>query len=108
MADSAVQLRRLLRELLDCWKLPDDVIDDAILITTALVTNAIVHAGTPFDVVVELRGPMLRVAVADSCTRLPQRGAEGGRGLRIVTRTALRWGWREYDTGKTVWADVLV
>lgn len=108
MADSAVRLRRLVRELLDCWKLPDDAIEDAVLITTALVTNAIVHAGTTFDVVVELRGPMLRVTVADSCTRLPRRSAERGHGLRTVTRVALRWGWREYDTGKTVWADVLV
>ena len=106
--DGAVQLRHLLRELLRRWELPDDVVDDAVLITTELVTNAIVHAGTTFHVVVELQGRLLRIAVVDGCTRPPRRRTDRGRGLRIVTRTALRWGWWEYDTGKTVWAEMFV
>ena len=85
-----------------------DAVDDAVLITTELVTNAIVHAGTTFHVVVELQGRLLRIAVVDGCTRPPRRRTDRGLGLRIVTRTALRWGWREYDTGKTVWAEVFV
>ena len=108
IADSAVQLRHLLRELLRRWGLPEDVVDDAVLIHAELVANAIVHAGTTFHVVVELRGPLLRIAVTDRCTRLPRRRIQQGRGLRTVTRTALRWGWREYDTGKTIWAEVFV
>jgi anti-sigma regulatory factor (Ser/Thr protein kinase) len=108
IVDSAVQLRRLLRELLRRWELPDDTVDDAVLITTELATNAIVHAGTTFHVVVELQGRLLRIAVIDGCTRPPRRRTDRGLGLRIVTRTALRWGWWEYDTGKTVWAEVFV
>jgi len=108
IADSAVQLHHLLHELLRRWELPDDVVDDAVLITTELVTNAIVHAATTFHVVVELRGSLLCIAVADSCTRAPRRRTHRGRGLRIVAHTALRWGWREHDTGKTVWAEVFV
>ena len=106
--DGALQLRHLLRELLCRWELPEDVVDDAVLITTELVLNAIVHAGTTFRVVVDLQGRLLRIAVADGCTRPPRRRTHHGRGLRIVTRTALRWGWWEYDTGKTVWAEVFV
>ena len=108
VAESALQVRRLLRELLRRWELPEDVADDAVLITAELVTNAIVHAGTTFHVVVEQRGPLLRISVVDSCVGLPRRPAHRGLGLRIVTRTALRWGWRESDTGKTVWAEVFV
>jgi hypothetical protein len=28
-------------------------------------------------------------------------------GLHVVNATALRWGWQERDTGKTVWAESL-
>lgn len=108
VAESAVAVRLLLRDLLRCWGLPEDVADDADLITTELVTNAIVHAATTFHVVVELRGPLLHIGVADSCTRPPPGRARRGRGLRAVTHTALRWGWRESETGKTVWAEVFV
>lgn len=108
VAESALQIRRLLRELLRRWDLPEDVADDADLITNELVTNAIVHARTRFHVFVELQGPLLRIAVVDSCTRPPGGRAHRGRGLRAVTHTALRWGWRESDTGKTVWAEVFV
>ena len=103
-----MQIRHLLRELLDGWELPDDVVDDADLITAELVTNAIVHAGTTFHVVVELQASLLRITVADGCTRPPPGRTRRGRGLRTVARTALRWGWREYDTGKTIWAEVFV
>ena len=108
VADSAVQVHSLLCELLSGWDLPDDVIDDAALITAELVTNAIVHAGTTFHVVIELRGPLLHIAVVDRCVQLPGRPVHRGLGLRIVTRTALRWGWRESDIGKTVWAELFV
>lgn len=108
VAESALQIRRLLRELLHHWDLPDDVTDDAELITNELVTNAIVHAGTRFHVFVELKGAVLHIAVVDSCTRPPGRPSRRGRGLRLVSHTALRWGWRESDTGKTVWAEVFV
>ena len=107
-ADSAVQLRHQLRELLGSWRLPPDAVDDAVLIADELVRNAVVHAATTFHVSVTLRGSLLHIAVADRCTRPPRRRAERGRGLRIVTHTALRWGWREHETGKTVWAEVFV
>ena len=108
VADSAVLLRDQFHELLGSWGLPGDVVDDAALIVGELAVNAVVHAGTTFHVSVELHGPLLRITVADSCTRPPGHPVRRGRGLRTVTRTALRWGWREHDTGKTIWAEVFV
>jgi anti-sigma regulatory factor (Ser/Thr protein kinase) len=42
--------RRFVRETLRSWQLADRtsrLVDDAVLLTSELVTNAIVHAGTP-------------------------------------------------------------
>ena len=108
VAGSAAQLRHQLRGVLWSWRLPQDVVDDAVVISDELAANAIVHAGTTFHVSVELHGPLLRITIADSCARPPQRRTRRGRGLRTVTHTALRWGWQEYDAGKTIWAEVFV
>ena len=63
--------------------------DVAALVLDELVTNAVLHAGTRIDVLVGLRGNMLRVAVADrSDGGIRRRSAdddeENGRGLALV------------------------
>ncbi|MEV5955693.1 ATP-binding protein [Streptomyces sp. NPDC051987] len=74
-----------------------DALDDALLVTSELTSNAILHGGgiTGFDVDVE--GCAVRVSVSDHSDELPvaeravderQRWRAGGRGWPIVCRLA--------------------
>ncbi|MFD5403370.1 ATP-binding protein [Streptomyces griseorubiginosus] len=75
----------------------EQALSDALLVTSELATNAILHGGgiTDFDVCVE--GPDVRVSVSDRSTALPVaqepvdrqgRWRPGGRGWPIVCRLA--------------------
>ncbi|MEO6318608.1 MAG: ATP-binding protein [Acidimicrobiales bacterium] len=84
--------------------------DAALLLVSELATNAVRHAGTPFEVTVEVRGPSVRVAVIDGDISHPPRvrrpGADetSGRGLLIVEELAERWGTEVLGDGsKSVW-----
>ena len=94
--------------------LRDDVFegdaDAALLLVSELATNAVRHAGTSFEVTVEVQGPSVRVAVIDGdISHLPRRRHPGadetsGRGLLIVEELAERWGTEEVGNGsKSVW-----
>lgn len=89
--------------------------DDAAIITSELVTNAIQHAcgdGTGTVKVTLLRvrnAEAVTVVVADSSpegpvTRTAPDGSERGRGLRIVDELSDCWGWSPEDDGKAVYA----
>ena len=109
---SVSRVRHSVRQLLVRWRLPEDVIDDAVLVVTELLTNVVEHARTPFRVVAELRVRMLYLAVEDGAVGRAPAGlgcASPGylSGLRVVNAVALRWGWQQHQTGKTVWAEVL-
>jgi hypothetical protein len=100
------------RQLLVRWRLPADVIDDAVLVVAELLANVVEHAQTPFRVVAELRARTLYLAVEDGAVGRAPAGpgcASPGylSGLRVVNAVALRWGWQQHQTGKTVWAEVL-
>lgn len=84
--------------------------DVALLLTSELVTNAILHARTPVDLGVLRDGERLLVCVADRMDDGPelvprdQSGTRpGGRGLAIVADLADTWGTETYTGGKTVW-----
>ncbi|MFD5120293.1 ATP-binding protein [Streptomyces sp. NPDC058385] len=105
------EARRALRELLDEWG-PPERSETAELLTSELVTNALVH--TDHDAVltatvgpkrlrVEVRDfvgrrPRLRVPVADDGTN--------GRGLVLVQSLADAWGVRALGVGKVVWFEL--
>ncbi|MGH3650583.1 MAG: ATP-binding protein [Acidimicrobiia bacterium] len=79
-----------------------------------LSTNAVVHASSPFRVVVELDGDLVRIKVTDENPYLlelapsPPPRIGGGSGLRIVYEISERWG-SEVDQGtKTVWAETRI
>jgi anti-sigma regulatory factor (Ser/Thr protein kinase) len=82
------------------------------LVVSELVTNAIRHAGTPFDVSVDYDGRRMRIAVADRSDTAPHMVDStdtrlgGGLGLRIVQDASRRWGWGPSPTGKVVWAEL--
>jgi serine phosphatase RsbU (regulator of sigma subunit)/anti-sigma regulatory factor (Ser/Thr protein kinase) len=85
--------------------------DDAELIVSELVTNAVLHGGGCEHVEVFAVDGGVRIAVADRSAVPPVLGLasiEGmtGRGLRLVARLATRWGVEARVTGKIVWAEV--
>jgi len=90
-----------------------DVLDDALLLITELVTNAVIHAGT--EVVLKIDGDETHVTVAVGDGRrgdLPEVGravgdlAANGRGLMLVDRIAFRWGTTHEEDRKSVWFEL--
>jgi len=93
--------------------------DDAMVVVSELVTNAVVHAGTdvelvcrleiaddgsPGALVVEVSDHHPARAVRDEAAERPDGTPEYGRGLRLVSTLSEAWG-ITYRTGvKTVWA----
>ncbi|MFJ8435727.1 SpoIIE family protein phosphatase [Kitasatospora sp. NPDC094019] len=115
---SASAARAFVRDALLGWGLPE-VVDDAVVLVSELVTNAVVHAGTAAEVCCLREDGTVRIEVTD---HHPERGlptfadvpttasdhyadadGEGGRGLLMCAALAERWG-VEYGSGrKTVW-----
>ncbi|MDT0483738.1 MULTISPECIES: SpoIIE family protein phosphatase [Streptomyces] len=97
--------------------LTDRQTDDAVVVVSELVTNAVIHAGTDveLDCRLEAHTGALVVEVLDHHpSRAPRDGdpepsygtPEYGRGLRLVAALAETWG-ITYRTGaKTVWAQL--
>jgi anti-sigma regulatory factor (Ser/Thr protein kinase) len=103
---SAVAARRFVADALR--DLPGDVSEVAVLLTSELVTNVIVHARTPLRVEVDVEPPTLRVSVADDAVRTPtlRRTHDArltGRGINLVASLADEWGVDPTPPGKTVW-----
>ena len=93
----------------------DRFADDAAIITSELVTNAVQHARC--DVAETVRITLARasdseaviIAVSDSSPRGPvirkaPAGSERGLGLRIVESLSVHWGWHPEPGGKAVFA----
>ena len=92
--------------------LPRELTEVAVLLTSELVTNVIVHARTPMQLTVDLTDEALRVAIADGAVRTPvRRQTEGnarltGRGMHLVESLANDWGVDPTPAGKTVWFEL--
>jgi anti-sigma regulatory factor (Ser/Thr protein kinase) len=115
-AHSVGGARRCVAEALSTWRLPSNVIEIAVLLVSELATNAVVHARAPFDVLVTLNAPRVRVAVADDSAQPPTPrpqpaplGGNGGRGLHLVEALSQDWGTEQVpDDGKVVWFELSV
>ncbi|MFE7772805.1 SpoIIE family protein phosphatase [Streptomyces sp. NPDC057445] len=126
---AASAARRFLRAALAEWtrlgmvatRGADQLADDAVVVVSELVTNAVVHAGTTVEVLVRLDAASeddpasLVVEVSDRHPARPVRseppdpGAasgepEYGRGLQLVTALAASWGITYRPGLKAVWA----
>jgi anti-sigma regulatory factor (Ser/Thr protein kinase) len=102
--------RRLVRKVAaDAADVDDDILEAAELLVSELVSNAVMHAGTPIDLMVSVSdGPELTVNVSDGSPHQPvprhyERTASTGRGLRLVEDLSDEWGVTVRETGKTVW-----
>ncbi len=104
------QARRFVRDTLIGWG-ADDAVDDAVLLTSELATNAIVHAGTPFEVICRAEESSVQIEVVDGdpsrTLPAPGRGSGphriSGRGLIMPVMLAAAWGVSYAAGSKTVW-----
>lgn len=111
--DAATRARRFARETLRDWNL-EAISLEAELVTTELVTNAVLHGAPPVDLELEHSGAVLKVEVSDGSSLPPVRGrmrpdAMTGRGLELVASVATHWGVRpaaDLHKGKVVWAEL--
>ena len=71
--------RRFLQRNLTDWQLPSEVTDEALLLASELMTNAVLHAKTASVLKVALTGQCLEVGVDDLSTAPVPRPAGGRR-----------------------------
>jgi anti-sigma regulatory factor (Ser/Thr protein kinase) len=92
--------------------LPADAYDNAVLLVSELVTNAVRHGRAQITLRLAANRDLVHVEVTDDGDTLPvprdhapARSEPGGRGLWIVDAIASSWGvaLRSSATGKTVW-----
>lgn len=110
--------RRYVTVVLGALHVPEALTERAVLVTSELVTNAVRHGTTgPVRLVLDLRGDVLTLTVADRTpyaplpdAELPDVCEESGRGLALVELLAARWGHRAADGdpahGTEVWAEL--
>jgi anti-sigma regulatory factor (Ser/Thr protein kinase) len=73
-------------------------VDTVLLLVSEVVTNAVRHAATPFELTITVDGPAVTVAVVDHdrahppMVRNPKPEDTSGRGLRIIDELASSWG----------------
>lgn len=109
---SVATARAFVRDTLQGWGYAE-VVDDAVVLTSELVTNAVIHAGTAADVLCLRSEDGIRVEVADRYPEreIPVQGGrtlahpdrENGRGLLLCAALATRWGVEYTPTHKHVW-----
>ncbi|RZS90010.1 serine phosphatase RsbU (regulator of sigma subunit) [Motilibacter rhizosphaerae] len=109
---SAGQARSWLRRTLTAIELPESVVEVALLCTSELVTNALLHARSGATVEADVDPHRLLVLVSDQgMSTLPaaqaaEPAAVRGRGLALVEALADAWGTERTSRGTTVWFEL--
>ena len=103
--------RRWLTKTLAEWGVAGDTVDNAELLLSEVVTNAVLHNAGADDTTITAAWwhGYLRVTVSDPDLQVPVTDLaddEHGRGLMIVTELAARWGEIKTLTGKKVWFEL--
>ena len=108
---AVADVRRRAREVLDKAELEDEVADDALLVVSELVTNAIRYGRAPVQFALRVTDRDVVIEVADAEQRRPlvadfDPAGATGRGLHMVESLGARWGVRPTGLGKSVWCVV--
>jgi anti-anti-sigma factor len=104
--------RNFVRGVLEQSGLSDATVEDAVLATNELVTNAVLHARTECTVRIEQYGEVIRVEVEDRDVTPPRPNLDpepamaSGRGLILIEQVAVEWGHEPLPDGKIVWCEV--
>jgi anti-sigma regulatory factor (Ser/Thr protein kinase) len=108
---AAGEARRFVRSTASV--LDDERLDDVLVLTSELVTNAVLHARTPLEVGVSITDDVVLICVGDGCQatpvhpsgQTPSDGSENGRGIMLIRALADDWGVLPAETrqGKAVW-----
>ncbi|WP_406163913.1 SpoIIE family protein phosphatase [Streptomyces canus] len=106
---TVAQARKWVSEILTSWSLPD-LVYVAKLVVSELVTNAVRYGRHPVHLRL-IHDSEVICEVSDASSAAPHlRRArtfdEGGRGLFIVAQLTQRWGSRQTQSGKTIWAEI--
>jgi len=110
---SVAEARAWLGKTLAQWDVHGDTAENAVLLVSEVVTNALVHNAGVDDVTVTAAWwhGHLRVTVSDPDLAIPVSDLaddEHGRGLLIVSTLATRWGETKTRAGKIVWFELNV
>jgi serine phosphatase RsbU (regulator of sigma subunit)/anti-sigma regulatory factor (Ser/Thr protein kinase) len=111
---SVAAARRFVRETLRSCQIPgsDELVADAELLTSELVTNAVTHAGTPVRVTCRADSSEVEVSVLDwqparTITGCPDRAVDAdlvkGRGLLLAAALSSLWGVMYGPAAKAIW-----
>jgi anti-sigma regulatory factor (Ser/Thr protein kinase) len=113
--ESAATARRLVQAVvLREWGLTAKTAEDAVLLVSELVGNAVRHTGARvFGLRMRRRRGWIRIEVRDPSRGLPclmpvQPMDTSGRGLFLVDKLADRWGVDLLPRGKTTWFEIRV
>jgi anti-sigma regulatory factor (Ser/Thr protein kinase) len=104
--------RRFVRDVLEDNAVSGEVVETIELLTSEVITNALVHARSAPELAVRVRREIVRVEVGDVSPVVPIRlsidpDALSGRGIAIVDSLASQWGVEDLSAeGKTVWFEV--
>jgi len=105
--------RSMVSDACEAWEL-DQLRDEAELLITEMVTNAMRHVGGELELVITLRDRFVHLSVRDGSRKMPVRTlpdpetGEGGRGLLVMDAVASGWGSTALPTGKAVWATLRI
>jgi anti-sigma regulatory factor (Ser/Thr protein kinase) len=102
--------RRFVRSLVD-GVLTDEQIATAELLTSELVTNAVLHGRGEPVLAVDVDARRVRVAVHDDTSSSPvireqDPLAASGRGMQLIDSLSARWGVEPDALGKDVWFEI--
>jgi len=109
--ESTTSARHFAEQTLRGWGITGEAFETTRLLVSELVANAVTHAATAAEMILDLSDRRLRVEVRDEAGGRPERRDPGleeptGRGLLIVEELADRWGVDDDPPGKSVWFEL--
>lgn len=108
---SVPEARHWARSVADAWSIRGEVVEHLTFDVTELAANAVIHARSPFRVLLQHDDGWLRIEVEDASPEEPREmhaapEATAGRGLALVRALSTGTGVVVQARGKRVWAEL--